>query len=585
MPLLTPRLLSAVVGLILLLGSAAHHRQQAPDRRLQQALDALHGQADVPGVSAAVVLADGTVLPLTAGFADKEMKQPMSADVLLMQGSVGKTYVAVVALQLVSERKLALDDRVEKYLGDEEWFGRLPNGPDITVRMLMNHTSGLVRYEFQPAFTEELAKQPDKTWKPHELIAYILGSEPPFAAGQGWEYSDTNYIVLGMIIEKVTGQPYFTELRRRLLEPLELAQTVPVEGRRVEGLVQGYAGARNPFGGQDRMLSEEGEMIINPQFEWTGGGIASTPSDLARWAKLMYEGKAFDPKLLPAMLEGVEAPMLGAQAKYGLGVILRPTRLGPSYGHSGFFPGYMTEVVYWPEHKLAVAVQVNTSEFRKVRPPLVQWCTELAEAALAAEAGQRQGKAAPEPKRTTTDDVRVSIATAKTIYESGDRVNLLIHIRNAGVEPRTISYLWPVGLALGVTVQDIDGRDAPTLFKRQRMGDVKSRGVVLEPGQVITDTVCLSSLFDLTRPSSFYAELAVGSSVFKEFDLEEHLKSGKPLPDVPPLETSYSNRLEIKMTYPDYVEPKPRWEDPARAELAEAALAAEGASTRPAVRP
>src|SRR5688572_21668194 len=110
MPLPMPRLLCAVVvGLILLLG-AAHDRQESPKERPQLKLDALYGQSDVPGVSAAVVLADGSVVPLTAGLADKETKRPMAADALLMQGSVGKTYVAAVALQLVSEGKLALDD-------------------------------------------------------------------------------------------------------------------------------------------------------------------------------------------------------------------------------------------------------------------------------------------------------------------------------------------------------------------------------------------------------------------------------------------------------------------------------------------
>jgi D-alanyl-D-alanine carboxypeptidase len=242
----------------------------------------------------------------------------------------------------------------------------------------MNHTSGLVRYELLPKFNADLTRQPEKTWNPEELIAYIFDTKAPFTAGTKWEYSDTNYIVLGMVIEKVTGKPYCAELRRRILEPLGLKQTVPVEGRKVPGLVQGYAGPRNTFGGKEKMLDERGEMIINPQFEWTGGGIASTPSDLARWGKMLYEGKAFDASLFPTMVEGVTAPMLGREAKYGLGVILRPTPHGPTYGHAGFFPGYMTEMMYWPEHKLAVVVQVNTSEARNVRPPLTRWCVELA---------------------------------------------------------------------------------------------------------------------------------------------------------------------------------------------------------------
>ena len=110
--------------------------------------------------------------------------------------------------------------------------------------------------------------------------------------------------------------------------------------------------------------------------------MASSASDLASWAKLLYEGKAFDPSLLIDVLDGVPAPMLGREAKYGLGVILRPTTLGKSYGHSGFFPGYLAEVCYWPEHKLAVAVQVNTSEIQKLRPRLLQWCIELAQSVV-----------------------------------------------------------------------------------------------------------------------------------------------------------------------------------------------------------
>jgi D-alanyl-D-alanine carboxypeptidase len=122
----------------------------------------------------------------------------------------------------------------------------------------------------------------------------------------------------------------------------------------------GYAGPNNELGGYDASI-EGGRLRINPQFEWTGGGIASTTSDLARWAKLLYEGKAFDAALLPVMLEGVPAK-LGPNTRYGLGVILRDTRSGPAYGHSGFFPGYATEMLYLPRHRIAAALQVNVTD-------------------------------------------------------------------------------------------------------------------------------------------------------------------------------------------------------------------------------
>ncbi|HKS26900.1 MAG TPA: serine hydrolase [Pyrinomonadaceae bacterium] len=350
---------------------------EALRQRLQEKLREFHAGGKFPGANVGVALADGTTMGLAVGLSNLETKTPMTPRDLMLQGSVGKTYVSAVALQLVAEKKLGLDDPIEKYLGNEKWFRRLPNARDITVRMLMNHTSGLVRYEFKEQFTKDLTASPEKVWKPEELVSYILDTAAPFAAGKGWDYSDTNYIVLGMIIERITGSTYYRELARRILVPLGLRETVPSDRRDVPRLIQGYAGKDNPFGGSDAMISS-GRMIINPQFEWTGGGIASTAEDLARWAKLLYEGKAFAPSLLPTMLEGVPA-RLGPEAKYGLGVIIRPTPLGIAYGHSGFFPGYITEMMYFPDAGIAIAVQVNTSVPRSTGKPLSRFITELAE--------------------------------------------------------------------------------------------------------------------------------------------------------------------------------------------------------------
>jgi len=346
-------------------------------QRLQEKFNEFHAAGKFPGATAGFALADGASFGLAVGLSDTTAKKPMTPNDLLLQGSVGKTYVSAVALQLVHEKKIGLDDKIEKYLGKEVWFAKLPNGPDITVRMIMMHTSGLVRYEFKEQFTADLTKNPDKVWKPEELVAYILDSPPPFAAGKGWQYSDTNYIVLGMIIERVTKSTYYQELKKRILEPLGLRHTVPSDSRVIPGLAQGYAGPNNPFGGTDAMIAG-GKFAINPQFEWCGGGIASTSEDLARWAKLMYEGRAFDRSLLPEMLNGVPA-RLGPEAKYGLGVIIRPTPLGITYGHSGFFPGYVTEMMYFPESKIAIAVQLNTSVQRVTSKPLTGFITDFAE--------------------------------------------------------------------------------------------------------------------------------------------------------------------------------------------------------------
>ena len=338
--------------------------QLATRARLQSTLDSIHAAGRFPGVTAGVVLGDGTAFGLASGWADTAAKIRMTPDARLLQGSVGKTYVAAVALQLVHEGRIALDEKVATWLGNEPWYGRLANGRDVTVRQLMNHTSGIVRYEFKPEFTRDLTANPAKVWQPSELIAYLLDTPAPFAPGQGWEYSDSNYILLGMIIERVTGTSYYAEMQRRLLRPLGLRNTVPSDNRTIPGLVQGYAGPNNPFGGSDAMVAN-GQFAINPQFEWTGGGIASTSEDLALWAKALYEGHAFDQSLMPQALDGVPA-RLGRDVRYGLGVMVRPTPLGVTYGHSGFFPGYLTEVMYFPETRTAIAVQVNTSVQRSV---------------------------------------------------------------------------------------------------------------------------------------------------------------------------------------------------------------------------
>jgi D-alanyl-D-alanine carboxypeptidase len=289
----------------------------------------------------------------------------------MLAGSVGKTFFGALALQLVHQGIIALDDPLAKYLGSEPWWtgtdghARLPNGNDITLRMLMSHTSGIVRYEFNPAFTAEVTRDPYRVWQPAEQIAYVLDSEPPFAAGAGWDYSDTNYILLAMVIEKVTGANAYDLIRTRILEPLALRNTIPSTGPDLPGLVQGYAGPNNPFGGADAVIVD-GRLAFNPQFEWAGGGYVSNSLDLARWAHALYQGRAFDPALLQPMLDGVAAPGLGRAARYGLGVIIRDTPLGPAYGHSGFFPGYLTEMRYFPKHGIAVAFQVNTSDGRAV---------------------------------------------------------------------------------------------------------------------------------------------------------------------------------------------------------------------------
>jgi D-alanyl-D-alanine carboxypeptidase len=354
------RSLRLAVALATLLPAAALAQSPALRDSLQKKLDSLRVSQRIPGLTLGVTLPDGATFALASGESDTSRHVAMRPTDRMLQGSVGKTYVAAVAMQLVHEGKLKLDEKVSTYLGKEPWFNRLPNAADITVRQLMNHTSGLVRYEFNPKFMTDLRANPMREWTHVEQLSYLFDSKAEFAAGQGWDYSDTNYIVLGMIIERLTGNTYYAELRRRFFEPLKLTNTIPSDRNDLPGVVNGYAGPKNELGGYDASIVN-GKFAVNPKFEWTGGGIASTADDLSRWAWLLYQGRAFDPSMLPLMLTGVPS-RLGANVQYGLGVMMHAGPHGDMLGHSGFFPGYATEVRFYSAHKIAVAIQANVTD-------------------------------------------------------------------------------------------------------------------------------------------------------------------------------------------------------------------------------
>jgi D-alanyl-D-alanine carboxypeptidase len=334
------------------------------------------------------IVRNGTPMGFVAGVADRAAKTPMRDTDLLLAGSTGKTFFAALAVQLIDEGRLDLDAPISKYLGSRAWFGRLPNAQAITVRHLMTHTSGLVRYEMNPAFTKDLRAQPSKAWTPEEAVAYLFDMAAPFAAGAGWDYSDTNYIVLGMILEQITGTTLYDEVSRRFLTPLKLTRVVPSDRRRIPGLVPGYApgyaGASDPLGLPDEVIVN-GEFVINPQFEWTGGGYATSAIDLARWGDALYRGQAISPAARDRMIGAAVPARLGPNTRYGLGVIVREgTPVGVTWGHSGFFPGYQTELIHVVETRTTLAIQINTSAPKSTGPRgLLRGLYDLAQLAAA----------------------------------------------------------------------------------------------------------------------------------------------------------------------------------------------------------
>ena len=346
--------------------AAANDSLAELNERVQSRLERLVEDFDVPGVTAAIVLADGQKVAFAAGLADREEQLPMTPNHRMPAGSVGKTFVAATALALARDGKLSLDDKVEKWLGEETWFNDLPNGRELTVRHLLMHRGGLADHVNEANFVTQVrdvvAKpggDPDFAFKPGDLVGFILKKKPLFAAGQGYRYTDTGYILVGMILERAGGASYYQQLQSRFLKPLKLTMTVPADRRDLPELACGYLTANNPLGLPEATLLDS-KLRFNPANEWTGGGLVSNPQDLARWAKLLYEGKALGQGCLEEMLttspQDSEKP-----TRYGLGVFVTDNaKLGTSYGHGGFFPGYLTRMAYYPKQRVALAIQFNT---------------------------------------------------------------------------------------------------------------------------------------------------------------------------------------------------------------------------------
>ncbi|NBC16777.1 MAG: serine hydrolase [Bacteroidetes bacterium] len=360
-----------IVGLMLFGGMCGTAAAQSPSpvvAALQTTLDSLWTQDAFPGATAAVVLPDGTLHAAATGYADREDATRMPPDARMLSGSTGKSFAAAVVLALAQEDRLDLDAPIARWLGDRPWFDRLPNAEALTLRHLLRHQSGLRDHihdeDFLTAVRERMAADgPDAAFAPEELVAFVLDAEPLFAAGAGYHYSDTNYLLAGLIVEAVTDSAYYDVLQERLLDPLHLAATTPADRRDLPGLVAGYVEGEAPFGLPPK-VTQDGTLVYNPATEWTGGGLVTTASDLARWAHRLYTGEALPGDYLDELLAAVpkdatQQAHFGADVRYGLGVTIRSTELGTAYGHRGWTPGYLSIFEYYPAHEIAVAVQVN----------------------------------------------------------------------------------------------------------------------------------------------------------------------------------------------------------------------------------
>ncbi|PKP83323.1 MAG: hypothetical protein CVT79_00480 [Alphaproteobacteria bacterium HGW-Alphaproteobacteria-18] len=313
----------------------------------------------LPGMTVAVAWPDG-VMTIALGFADRENNRLMSTGTTMLAASIGKTFVAATLLQLSDEGHLELDDPVAGWVGDRDWFDRLPNVNDITLRHLLQHQSGLPDHVHLDAFAKLWPDRVDGV-TPEDLIALVLDSEPLFPAGEGWAYTDTGYLLLGLVIERVTGQPYEDVVEARFIAPLGLSSTGPSDTTSLPGLARGYVDTGSGLGLPAYTTDDAGILLWNPAIEGTGGGLYANAGDLAIWGQAFLSGRLLSDAAYREALKGVPVSEDDTASSYGLGISIRiASDFGPVYGHRGWIPGYVSSVQYYPAYDTAVAFQTNT---------------------------------------------------------------------------------------------------------------------------------------------------------------------------------------------------------------------------------
>jgi D-alanyl-D-alanine carboxypeptidase len=355
---------AACLALGVAAGSVLGTAAMAENTELPDLLSEFQERYGFPGATAAIALPDGEIVTSATGLADVEANRPMAPDTPMLAASIGKSFVAATALSLESDGVLSLADPVSEHLGDLDWFSRLPNHATMTVGDLVRHGAGLPDHVHLARFQAEMARRMGSgaaAFSPQEAIAFVLDTEPLFPAGEGWAYSDTGYLLLGLVIEAAAGAAYYDIVAERFLGPLGLNATRPSDRPALPGLAVGYVAEDNPFGLPTRTMDDAGALLWDPAMEWTGGGFASSSRDLAAWGHALFGGAAMTAPYLDRLLDGVPVSPDAPGILYGAGVaIYSETPRGPVYGHGGWIPGYVSSLRHYADHGVTVAFQINT---------------------------------------------------------------------------------------------------------------------------------------------------------------------------------------------------------------------------------
>ncbi|SOE06620.1 D-alanyl-D-alanine carboxypeptidase [Streptomyces sp. Ag109_G2-15] len=308
-----------------------------PVEQLRQDTEALHALG-ISGVQARVIAPDGQQTVATSGTADLNTGRPVSSNGYFRMASTSKTLVATVVLQLEAEGRLSLDDTVDHWLpGVVQGNGN--DGSRITIRQLLQHTSGI--HNNLPGYTtsEEYYQQRHNVYGPEQLVARAMAHAPDFPPGEGWAYSNPGYVLLGMIVQKATGQPVHQEIDDRILRPLGLDQT------RWTGtsptLPRPHAKAYQLFG-PGSLVDVTDQVLVDHETSY-----ATTTRDENRLLRALLAGRLLPPRQLAEMKRTVpvsaDVQQLWPGGRYGLGLVERPLTCGGTYwSHEGGDGGYIT---------------------------------------------------------------------------------------------------------------------------------------------------------------------------------------------------------------------------------------------------
>lgn len=323
------------------------------DEKLQEQLDALV-EAGYPGVVASVTGKDGKTVHYTAGVSDLKTKAPMMADPHIRIASNTKTFTATVVLQLVGEGKIDLDAPIETYLPGLV-RGQGIDGREITVRNLLQQTSGLPGYNsLIPDL--DLAKIGHTYFEPRRLLDGALSESAQFAPGTSWGYSNTNYVLAGLIVERVTGRPIGEEITHRIIDRIGLEETSwPSTGDQTIPSPHPTAYLTSDAAGKPITPIDTTE--IDPSLGWAAGQLISTPSDVGIFFRALLDGKLLEPAQQEELETVVPAETFEPEPgwSYGLGFATKKLSCGvDGWGHGGDIQGFESRELVTRDGRSAV---------------------------------------------------------------------------------------------------------------------------------------------------------------------------------------------------------------------------------------